>query len=86
MTIKGGIYLSTRERVTNILKEVKPTKNLAGIKDIVEGGYLDSFEVMHLISNLCDEFGVEIGVDDIVPDNFNSVDAIVALVEALKSK
>lgn len=78
--------MSIREKINNILKEVKPTKNLEGITDIVEGGYLDSFEIMHLISNLSDEFGVEITVDDIVPDNFNSVDAIVAMIEALKSR
>ena len=78
--------MSIREKIIKILKEVKPTKNLEGITDIVEGGYLDSFEIMHLISNLSDEFGVEIAVDDIVPDNFNSVDAIVAMIETLKSR
>lgn len=78
--------MSIKEKVNNILREVKPTKKLEDVRDIVEGGYLDSFEIMHLISKLCDEFGVEITVDDIEPDNFNSVDAIVEMIETMKSR
>ena len=76
--------MNTREQVIAILKEVKPTKDLSAIDDIIEGGYLDSFELMSLIGVLGDTFGTEIEVDDIVPENFNSVDAIVAMVERLK--
>ena len=53
---------------------------------MIEGGYIDSFELMLLISTLCEEFGIEIGIDDIVPENFNSLDNIVDMVERLMSK
>ncbi len=76
--------MNTREQVNALLKEIKPTKDLSAIDDIIEGGYLDSFELMSLIGALSDTFGVEIEVDDIVPENFNSLDAIVAMVENLK--
>lgn len=72
------------EQVNGLLKEIKPTKDLGTIDDIIEGGYLDSFELMSLIGGLCDLFEIEIDVDDIVPENFNSIDAIVAMVERLK--
>ena len=72
------------EQVNGLLKEIKPTKDLGAIDDIIEGGYLDSFELMSLIGGLCDLFEIEIDVDDIVPENFNSVNAIVAMVERLK--
>ena len=74
----------TQEKVLAILKEVKPTPDLSGIEDIIEGGYLDSFELMNLISMLSEGFGVEIGFDEIVPENFNSVAAMVAMVERLQ--
>ena len=74
----------TQEKVIAILNEVKPTRDLSGIEDIIEGGYLDSFELMNLISMLSEGFEVEIGFDEIVPENFNSVAAMVAMVERLQ--
>ena len=74
----------TQEKVIAILQEVKPTRDLSGIEDIIEGGYLDSFELMSLISLLGEGFGIEIGFDEIVPENFNSVAAMVARVDRLK--
>lgn len=75
--------MNTKERILEIMKEVKPTKDLSEVKDIVEGGYIDSFELMNLITMLCDQFGIEISIEDITPENFNSVDAISAMVESL---
>lgn len=78
--------MTTKEKVANILKTVKPAKDLEGIDNIIEGGYIDSFELMLLISTLCEEFGIEIGIDDIVPENFNSMDNIADMVDRLMSK
>lgn len=76
--------MSVKEQVSTILASVKPTKDFTGVDNIIEGGYLDSFELMALIAALSDELGVQIGIEEIVPENFNSVDAIVAMVERLK--
>lgn len=76
--------MSIKEQVMNILGEIKPTKDLSDVTDIIEGGYLDSFELMSLIAGLSDGFEIEIDVDEIMPENFNSVDAIAAMVERLK--
>ena len=78
--------MSIRERLISILTEVKPAKNLETVQDIIEGGYLDSFELMMLISRMGEEFGVEIDIDEIVPENFNSVDAMCGMIERLRSK
>lgn len=72
------------EQIVAILKELKPTKDLTAVTDIIEGGYLDSFELMSLIATLGETFDVEIDVDEIVPENFNSADAIAAMVARLK--
>lgn len=76
--------MTINEQVKGILATVKPTKNFDGVNDIIEGGYLDSFELMALISMLGEEFDIEIDVDEIVPENFNSIEAIAAMVERLK--
>ena len=76
--------MSVKENIIAILKEIKPNKDLENVIDIIEGGYLDSFELMALIAQLGEVFEVEVDVDQIVPENFNSVDAMAAMVEGLK--
>lgn len=76
--------MSIREQIIGILKEVKPNKNLEGITNIVEGGFLDSFEIMNLIMMLSEAFGIEIDFEEITAENFNSIDAMVSMVERLK--
>ena len=76
--------MSTFEKVSEILKEVKPTKDLSAVTDIVEGGYIDSFELMDLITKLSEAFAVEIPIDEITPENFNSVEAIAKMLDGMK--
>lgn len=75
--------MSVKEKVMDILKEVKPTKDLENVTDIIEGGYIDSLELLMMISMMNEQFGIEIDVEDIVPENFNSVDAMAAMIERL---
>lgn len=76
--------MTIKEQVISIMQQIKPTKDLVDVTDIIEGGYLDSFELMSLIAQLSDDFGIEIDVDEIMPENFNSIDAITTMVERLK--
>ena len=76
--------METREQVLAILKEVKPTKNLENVTDMIEGGYIDSFELMSLVVRINETFSVEVGINELTPENFNSVDAISAMIERLK--
>ena len=78
--------MSTRETIEGILKEIVPTKNLEAVQDIVEGAYIDSFELMALITALSEAFQVEITIDDIEPENFNSIEAMAAMVERLQAQ
>ena len=77
--------MSVKENIIAILKELMPSKDLTGVNDIVEGGYLDSMELVALIMNLCDTFGVEISFEEITPENFNSIDAMAGMIEKLKN-
>ena len=75
--------MNTREKVSDIMKKIKPTRDLEDVSDIVEGGYIDSFELMTLIMMLSDEFRIEIPIGEIAPDSFNSLDAIAKMVDRL---
>ena len=75
--------MDTKDQILAILKEVQPLKNLENVSDIIEGGYIDSFELMSIIACFSDRFGIEISVEDLVPENFNSVDAMTQMVDRL---
>lgn len=77
--------MTTREQVLAILKEIKPTKNLENVTGIIENGYIDSFELMSLVSSLSEKFGIEITIDELIPENFNSVEAITKMVDTIRN-
>ena len=49
----------------------------------LEESFRSALELLMLISLLNEKFGVEVTVDDIIPENFNSVDAIAEMVKRL---
>lgn len=77
--------MSTEELVEQILTTIKPTVDFGNAKAIIDDGILDSLEFMNLISELSERFGIEVDVDDIVPENFNSIESIAAMVNRLQA-
>ena len=65
------------------MEEVKPGVEFKGKSDLMDSGELDSFDVITLVSELQDEYDIDIPVEEIVPENFNSVDEIYKLVQKL---
>lgn len=69
------------EKLVDILKELRPDIDIES-QSLVDDGILDSFDIVTLVGELTDAFSIEIGVEDIIPENFNSVDAIMALINS----
>lgn len=75
-----------KEQVGKILVEVKKSVESHLSDDgLVSGGVLDSLDIMNLIMKLEEGFDIEIDPEDVLSENFDSVDAIVALVEKCKN-
>lgn len=72
------------ETIVNILNEVKPGLDLSSETELVDSGILDSMAIIQLVARLSDEFDVEITPVDLVPENFNSVQAIEAMIRRLE--
>lgn len=72
-----------REKVIEILNLIKPGFDFEGKTALVDDGLFDSFEVIQFVAEIGDELDVDIPVHEIVPENFNSLDAIVELVTSL---
>ena len=73
-----------KERILALVKEVLPQIDFEASNALVDDGILDSLAIVTLVSELSMEFDVNIPYEEIMPDNFNSIDAICALVERLK--
>ena len=65
-----------REKIIEILNEICPGNDFEN-----DDGIIDSLDIVAVISELMEEFDVQLGVNDLTPENFNSVDAIVELIE-----
>ena len=75
-----------KEKILEILSEIRPDIYFKEENRLIDEGYLDSFDIVSIISELNDEFNITIRVTELKPENFNSVDVIVDLVNRLLSK
>ncbi len=69
-----------------LLAELKPEIDFEVEKELIDDGLLESFDVITLIAELEERFGVEIPAEEIMPENFNSAEGIWNLVEALRGE
>ncbi|MCR4941244.1 MAG: acyl carrier protein [Campylobacter sp.] len=75
-----------KEKITKILQDIRPEYDFLGDEDFIEAGMLDSFDVLTLVTELENAFGVCISGDEILPENFASVEVICELVSKSKKK
>lgn len=72
------------EELLKILKRIRPDVDFETETELIDEGILDSMDVVSIISEIDDEFGVQIRITELDADNFNSVEAIWNLVQKLK--
>ena len=73
------------EKLLEILQRVRPDVDFKNETLLIDEGILDSMYVGSIISELDDEFGVQVRINELIPDNFNSVEAIWNLIQNLKN-
>ena len=72
-----------REKLLEILKELRPDVDFEMEDQLVTNGILESFDIVSLVSELDDAFDVEIGPKDLTAENFNSIESIEVLINSL---
>lgn len=72
------------EEVIRILTEIDDTVDYETEKALIDGQLLDSFGVITLVAELEDAFDITIEAAEMVPANFNSAEAIWAMVQRLQ--
>ena len=71
------------EKLLEILKSVRDDVDFENEAKLIDDEILDSFDIVSIVGELTDAYGITITVDDMEPENFNSASAILALVERL---
>ena len=74
------------EQLMEILEELRPDVDFENETGLIDNGILDSFDIVSLVGELNEAFDIEIQPNDLVPENFNSAEAILALVEKLQDE
>lgn len=74
-----------QETIISILNEIADDIDL-DCNTLIDDGILSSLDIIQLIGALNDEFDISIPATEIVPTNFNSVAAMVAMVARLSEE
>ena len=72
------------ETLLEILNDIDDTVEWESETALIDDRILDSFGVISLISELEDQFEIEIDASEIVPENFNSADAMWKMIQRLQ--
>jgi D-alanine--poly(phosphoribitol) ligase subunit 2 len=70
-----------KEKIVDILTELRPEFDFSEDVDFIEEGMLDSFDVVSLVDELEAQFNIKISGVDVIPENFSTIDNIIHLLK-----
>lgn len=72
------------DELMEILEEICPEVDFAEEKSLVDDRILSSFDILSIVSEIDDAFGITLTPADIIPANFNSADNIWNMICRLR--
>ena len=78
--------MKMEEQILKVLKEVRPDVQAENHEDLIDGGILDSLDIVNMVAEMETVFDVSIPVEEIVPENFNSVPAMARMITRLQEE
>ena len=74
------------DKLIAILNELHPEVDFETENALIDDGILDSFDIVTIVAELDDAFCVQIPAEELIPGNFNSAEALFALVQRLAER
>ena len=71
------------DRLLEILEEILPGEDIENCDTLVDDNILDSFPIISLVAELEEEYDITISPAELVPENFNSAEALWEMVQRL---
>ena len=78
--------MKNMEDLLRILSDLHPDVDFETEDHLVDDMILDSFDIVSLITEISDQFDVTITAKDIIPENFNSAEALYDLIQRLEEE
>lgn len=72
------------EELLEILNDIQPGVDFENEKHLIDDHLLDSLSIISLVTELEDTFDVTIPAVEIIPDNFNSAEAMLEMLQRLR--
>lgn len=70
------------EELLEILNDMHPDIDFETYEGLIDDSILDSFDIVSLVSEIADNFDVQINASELIPENFNSANALWALISS----
>lgn len=74
------------ERLQEILEEINASIDYDTEDKLIDKGLLDSLSILSLLTELEGEYDIEISPIELIPDNFNSKQAMWTMIERLRDE
>lgn len=77
------VLCSVKQELLNVIQEINDDVPMDTSMNLLEGGYIDSFDIVNIVSEMEEYFRVGIPPEEIVPENFISVDRMFDMMQRI---
>ena len=75
-----------RSTLLEMLEETRPDVDCEAEDALIDDKILGSFDIISIVAEINDEFEIKVKATDLVPENFNTVDAMCELIDRLQNE
>ena len=79
-----NVRFVTVEELIKMLSDMIPDVDFENEKELVTGHVIDSFDIISIVNELNKKYDIKIKVNDMTPENFDSAEAMLGLIDRLK--
>ena len=74
------------EKLLDILNQIRSDIDYESEKTLVDDGVLDSFDIVSIVRELSMEYDIDISIDDMTAENFNSAEAMLEMINRIQDE
>lgn len=72
------------EKLYEILSDIRPEIDFTCENNFVDNGLFDSYDITLLLDTICEEFDVDLGLNDLKKENFNTISGMITMIKKAK--